>query len=139
MAKNTRLADIAINAQANVFADMLRSGFIDIYDGDQPESPEVEVGTRKLAVSLRLGAPAFMPAVKGVLSANPIQSAKIVADVTKAKWARLYQADHATAMMDVSVGTKEANIIVPTTFMVTGVTMSISSFMHSVAKSTSGV
>lgn len=138
MAKSTKLADIVINAQANALAEMLKDGYIDIYDGDQPESPETDVGTRKLSVTLKLGSPAFLPAVKGVLSANPIQSGRIVADVEKARWARLYQSDHKTPVMDVSVGTKDANIIVPTTHMVSGVTMGVSSFLHAVAKSTSG-
>ncbi len=34
MAKNTRLANSVVNAQANALAEMLKDGFIDIYDGD---------------------------------------------------------------------------------------------------------
>lgn len=139
MSKNTRLANFVVDIQANALAELLNDGFIDIYDGTQPESPDDEVGSRKMCVSLKLGSPAFMPAVKGVISANPIQAGRIVANVNPATWARLYQADHKTSVMDVSVGTRDANIIVPTTHMVSGVTMSVSSFLHSVAKSTTGV
>jgi hypothetical protein len=138
MAKNTKLATDIIDGQADLLAAALKDGFIDIYDGSQPESPETDVGNRKMCVSLKLGSPAFMPAVKGVISANPIQPGRIIADVNPATWARLYRADHKTPVMDVSVGTKDANIIVPTTHMVSGVTMGVSSFLHSVAKSTSG-
>lgn len=139
MAKNTKLATDIIDGQANLLATALKDGYIDIYDGVQPDSPETEVGSRKLCVSLKFGSPAFMPAENGIISANPIQQSRIIADVNPATWARCYRADHKTPVMDVSVGTKDANVIVPTTHMVSGVTMGISSFMHSVAKSVSGV
>lgn len=139
MAKNTKLATDIVDGQANLLAEALKDGFIDIYDGSQPESPETDIGNRKLCVSLKFGSPAFMPAQKGVISAHPIQQGRIIADANPATWARCYRSDHKTPVMDVSVGTKDANIIVPTTHMVTGVTMGISSFLHSVAKSTSGV
>jgi hypothetical protein len=139
MAKNTRLADIVVDAQADALAALLKDGFIDIYDGVQPESPASEVGARKMCVSLKLGAPAFMPSAKGSISANPILSGVSVADVNPATWARLYRSDHKTAVMDVSVGTRDANIILPTTHIVRGVTVTCSSFLHSVAKSTTGV
>lgn len=139
MAKNTKLATDIIDGQANLIAAALKDGFIDVYDGAQPESPEVEVGSRKLCVTLRFGSPAFMPSEKGVISAYPIQQGRILETINPATWARCYRSDHKTPVMDVSVGTKDANIIVPTTHMVTGVTMGISSFLHSVAKSTTGV
>lgn len=139
MAKNTRLANIVIDAQADALAALLKDGFIDIYGGQQPDSPETEVGTRQVCVSLRLGSPAFLPSSKGVLSANPIKSGVSVADVNPATWARLFKADHKTPVMDVSVGTKDANIILPTTNIVKGITVACSSFLHAVAKSTTGV
>jgi hypothetical protein len=94
---------------------------------------------RKLCVSLKFGSPAFMPAVMGIISANPISSSKSVADVNPATWARCFRADHKTAVMDVSAGTKDANIILPNTHIVRGITIGVSSFMHSVAKLTAGV
>lgn len=136
--KNTKLADVAVNAQANALAEILKSGFIDIYDGDQPGSPEQGVGNRTLCVSLELGSPAFLPADRGVISANPIKAADVITDVNAATWARLYKSDHKTAVLDVSVGTKDANIILPTTHLVRGVKVSVSSFTHSVSKSTAG-
>lgn len=139
MAKNTKLATDIINGQADLLAAALKDGYIDIYDGTQPESPEADVGTRKMCVSMRLGSPAFAPSVKGLISANQISSGVSVADVNPATWARLYRADHKTAVMDVSVGTRDANIILPTTHIVRGVTVTCSSFLHSVAKSTTGV
>jgi hypothetical protein len=139
MSKNTRLASFVVDIQANALAELLNNGFIDIYEGPQPESPDESVGLRKLCVSLKFGSPAFMPAVMGIISANPISASKSVADVNPATWARCFRADHKTAVMDVSAGTKDANIILPNTHIVRGITIGVSSFMHSVAKLTAGV
>lgn len=141
MPKSTRLSDIVVNAQADALASLLKDGFIDIYDGAQPESADVAVTTQRRCVSLKLGSPAFLPAEKGVLSANPIASGVAEADAEPATWARLYRADHKTPVMDVSVGTKDggSNIVLPTARIIRGVTVSCTSFVHSVAKSTPGV
>lgn len=139
MAKNTKLADEVVNAQANVLGEMLSDGFIDIYDGAQPESANDSISKQTLCVSLRFGTPAFGPAQKGIISANTIASGVAVATVSNATWARVFRADHKTKVMDVSVGTKDANIILPTTNIVRGVTVQCSSFLHTVAKTTQGV
>lgn len=138
MAKNTKLADVVVNAQGEALATLLKGGFIDIYDGVQPASADVPTSSR-LCVTLQFGSPAFNPAQKGVLSANPIKSGVAVGDAEPATWARLFQEDHKTVVMDVSVGTRDANIILPTARIVKGVTVTCSSFQHSIAKSTAGV
>lgn len=139
MPKNTKLADIVVEKQADALASLLSDGFIDIYDGTQPESADTEIVKQKLCVSLKFGNPAFMPSQRGVISANVIASSVALETVEKASWARLFRADHKTKVMDVSVGTRDANVILPTTNIVRGVTVTCSSFQHSVAKSTSGV
>lgn len=139
MTKKTRLSNLVVNVQADALATLLANGFIDIYDGVQPDSADVDVSNQTLSVSLQFGSPAFMPAQDGVLAANPIKAAVATKTVERATWARLYRSDHKTKVMDVSVGTKDANIILPTTNIQSGVTVSCSSFTHSVAKATSGV
>ncbi len=139
MAKITRLSDAVVNAQAEALAALLKDGFIDLYDGAQPESVETKISTQRRCASLKFGSPAFLPAEKGSIAANQISSAVAEAEAKPVTWARLYRADHKTPVMDVSVGTKDANIILPTTHIVPGVMISCNSFVHSVAKSTSGV
>ncbi len=139
MAKNTRLASFVVDIQANALAELLNNGFIDIFEGPQPDGPDEDVEQRRLCVSLKFGSPAFMPAVMGIISANPIGSSKSVADVNPATWARLFKADHKTAVMDMSVGEKSANIIVPNTHIVRGITIGVSSVTHAVATHTPGV
>jgi hypothetical protein len=138
MAKNTRLDQSIVNAQADILAAALKDGFMDIHGGTQPQGTRNAPGSAP-SVSLKLGSPAFLPAEDGVIAANPIASGVADLDVEKATWARLYRADHKTPVMDVSVGTKDANVILPTTHIVRGVTVSCLSFTHSVPNSTPGV
>lgn len=138
MAKSTKLSDLVVNAQGDALASLLTNGFIDIYDGAQPDSADSPT-TARLCVTLRFGSPAFASAQKGMLAANPIKSGVAVADAEPATWARLYKEDHKTAVMDVSVGTRDANIILPTARIMKGVTVTCSSFQHSIAKSAVGV
>lgn len=142
MPKNTKLSDEVVNAQANALAALLKEGFIDIYDGAQPESVDVAVTTQKRCVSLKMGTPAFLPSERGIISANPISPGVVENDANpRATWARLYKADHKTPLIDISVGEKEgtANLVIPTTRLVKGVTVICNSFIHSVAKATPGV
>lgn len=141
MAKDTSLANFLISDQANIMAAHLDEGYIDIFDGAKPDAPDSEVTTQKRCVSLRLGKPAFLPADKGVIVANPIASGVAFADAMPATWARLYKADHKTAVMDVTVGAKSGqfNIVLATDRIVKGITVTCTSFVHSVAKSTPGV
>ena len=127
-----------VNSQADVLAMLCADGHIDFFDGVQPDNADTDA-KQSPCLTLRFGSPAFMPAKEGVLTANPIRSSVAMRTVEKATWARLFQADHKTVVMDVSVGTKDANIILPTTHIVAGVTVSCSSFTHSVAKTTQGV
>lgn len=139
MARSTRLSSLLVNGQAELLSKLLANGFIDIYDGTQPAEADDEISGQKLGVTLQFGNPAFLPAEKGAISANPIRSGVATNELKKATWARLYREDHKTKVMDVSVGERDANIILPTTHIVRGVTVSCASFVHSIAKKTIGV
>lgn len=141
MAKDTTLATVVVDDQANILAGLLNNGYLDIFDGDKPDSVEAEISNQKRCVSLRLGEPAFQKADKGVIVANPISSGIAFNDAMPATWARLYRADHKTAVMDVTVGAKSGqfNIVLPTDRIVRGVTVTCTSFVHTVARSTPGV
>lgn len=138
MAKDTRLSTLVVNVQADALATLADDGWLDVYGGDRPATPDEPIDDRKRAASLRLGKPAFARAKDGVLSANPIAMAVAVLDVNPVTWARITASDHKTALWDVSVGTKDANVILPTTNVAAGVSISVSSFTHRVAKSSPG-
>lgn len=147
MARDTRLSTLVVNAQADALAKLADGGFVDIYDGERPKSADDPVTSQKLGVSLQLGSPAFLPAVNGDISANPMTVGISVAELQKATWARITRADHKSTLFDVSVGMRRknapgnepiANLILPNTHIVENIPVSCSSFIHSVAKSTPG-
>lgn len=138
MPKNTNLSNLSVNVEADAFAVLLDGGFIDIYDGKQPDSADTPITTQILGVTLAFGSPAFGRADKGIITSNPIKSGVAVNTVNPAKWARITRSDHKTVVMDVSVGTAKANIIVPTTNIAAGVMVTCSAYSHSIAKSAPG-
>ena len=112
--RNMNVTSLAVCAKANALGALLNDGYLDFFDGRQPSSAETPIDTQILGVSLRFGAPAFRPAIAGVIVSNPIQPGEVITPIT-VTWARLYQADHKTVILDMSVGTSDANIIVPQT------------------------
>lgn len=136
MSKNTQLTTLAVNTEADAFAALMNDGYLDIYDGSQPANGDVAISGQTLGVSIRFGAPAFLPAVAGLIAANPMTPGVIAASINPATWGRVYRSDHVTPVMDVSVGTSDANVVLPTTNLVAGVTVTVGSFTHTVAKST---
>ena len=136
MAKNSQLSNLTVNAECNALAELLNGGFIDLMDGPQPDAADLPITTQTLGVTLTFGDPAFRPAVAGVLVSNPIQPGVAVANVAPT-WARMYKADHKTAVLDISVGTEDANLIIPVPNLEKGVTLS-ASYSHVIAKSAAG-
>jgi hypothetical protein len=54
-------------------------------------------------------------------------------------WARLYRADHKTPVMDMSVGERDADIILRSSKVARGATIECVSFEYCVPKSTGGM
>lgn len=137
MAKNTQLTNLAASTEADALSDLLDNGWIDILDGTQAATADTAIGSQVVLVSLRLNTTFSGAASAGVLTANAITSGTAVATGT-ASWARIYKSDHTTTVMDCSVATSDANVIVPTTSIVSGQEITCSSFTHTVAKSSTG-
>jgi hypothetical protein len=137
MAKNTQLTNLAVNTEADALAALLNAGFIDIYDGAQPATGDTAIGAQTKLARCTFGNPAFGASVAGVITANAI-TADSDADATgTAAWARILKSD-GTPVMDVSVGTAAANIILNSLAIQIHAQVSITSFTHTVAKATSG-
>ncbi len=105
--------------------DQLNSGFIDIYDGTRPATPETAVVLQTKLVRCTFGATAFAAASAGSKSANAITSGTGLAAGTAA-WARLLKSN-GTACFDVNVGTSGAMLIMPALVTAVGGTTAISS------------
>ncbi len=130
MALNTRTSLVLDAAKLDGTKALFDSGWIDIYDSTgagQPATPETAITTQILIVSLRFAATAFPVAVGRVATANAITSGTAVATKT-ATWCRIYQSDHTTVLSDGSVGLATSNIVLNAVDIVTGATVSCTSF-----------
>ena len=127
MSLNPSLAINSRNVMMNQLAPLLNSGFIEIYDGTQPANADTAVSTQNLICTLTFGSTAFGASSGGTITANAITSGTAVFSST-ATWCRLYKSDGTTVVMDGSVGTSAANLVVVTTSIASGVVVSCSSF-----------
>jgi hypothetical protein len=139
MALNTQMSDTAVNAEANALAPLFNTGYLRIYTGTQPTNANTAIGAQTLLSTLRFGATAFPTAVAGVLTANAITSDTSAAATGTATWFRALQSDGTTVLMDGSVGTSAANLVLGTTTITAAQTVSCSSFVHTVNEATSGL
>ena len=118
MAKATRHAVAARNAAANAITALIgASGFLDIYDGTQPTNPDTALGAQNLLAHLALTADAFADAVSGVSTANAITEDASANASGTATWFSL-TTSAGTRILDGTVGTSDANLILVTTAIV---------------------
>lgn len=139
MALNTQLTDAVVNAQADLIGGYLDNGYLRIYDGTQAATADTAVGAQVLLAELRFNADAFPAASGGVLTANAITADSSANASGTASWFRALKSDGTTVVMDGSVGTASANMIIATTTITAAQTVSCSSFTHDVKNSTSGL
>lgn len=118
--QQARMADLVSNIGS--------AGLLKIYDGTQPASPDTAVGAQVLLSTHTCGSP-FGPASSSahpsVLTANAIGSAT-AGNTSTATWFRITTSG-ATAVVDGSVGTSSADLILNSTSITTGQTVSITS------------
>lgn len=137
MAKNTQMSYAACNIKANAIGSALDDGYIYFYSGSQPANADTAVpGGSTLLATGRFAADAFGAAVNGVITAAAIAQFNASADGTAA-WVRCCTSDGTTVIMDGTVGTANANVVVPSAAFVTGVAVQVSSFTHTEPRATS--
>lgn len=135
MPLNTQLSNTVVNAQATALAALCNGGFIRVFNGTQPANANTAITSQVLGVTLAFGSPAFDGPTNGVLIANPITPGVAVQSITPT-WARIYHNDMNTVIMDVSVGASNCNMILNS--FTAGTTITCSSFIHTVSKSSLG-
>lgn len=123
------ISTAARNAAANAAVDLLDGGSgaakIRIYSGAQPAGPDTAIGAQVLLAELTCSDPAFGAASAGVktLDNTPVLSAAGLAAGTAA-WFRAVDSAN-VAVIDGSVGTSAADLILNTTAISVGVTVEI--------------
>jgi len=139
MAKNTQLANATVNGQADNLATRLNNGYLRIYDGSQPATADTAVSTQTLLAELRFNATAAPTASAGVLTFNALTADSSANATGTAAWYRALSSDGSTVVMDGTVGTTDANLILNSTAIQSGAQVSVTSFTHTVQKATSGL
>jgi hypothetical protein len=127
MAANTHLSSASWDLALNAALDVLNSGFLEIYDGAQPATPNVAVSTQNKLAKLTLAATAFTASSGGTKTANAIGSVAGLFAGT-ATWFRVFKSDDTTAVLDGSVGTSGADLNLNAVAIVIGATVAVSSW-----------
>lgn len=139
MALNSQVSDVGAAAEANAFGPLFNTGYLRIYSGSQPANADTALGAQVLLATLRFNATAFPASTNGVLTANAITSDTNAVAGGTASFFRAFKSDGTTVLMDGTVGTSAANMILPTTTISAGQTVSCSSFVHTIQKATAGL
>jgi hypothetical protein len=139
MSLNTQLANATVNGQADDLAARLNNGYLRIYDGTQPATADTAIGAQVLLAELRFNATAAPAASGGLLTFNAITSDSSANASGTASWFRALKSDGTTVVLDGSVGTSGTNLVMATTTITSGQTVSCSSFTHDVLNSSSGL
>lgn len=141
MPLQTRLSNVTVNSQADSLARRLDNGFLRLYSGVQPGSADIAVTDQVLLAELRFATPSAPAAANGVLTFSAIV-ADAAADATGiATWLRCVSSDGSTVVMDGSVGVtgSTSNLELATNSIVQNAQVTVTSFVHTVAKSGVGL
>jgi hypothetical protein len=129
-----RYSNVAVNAKMDALAPLLNNGYLRLYDGLQPTTPDTAIGKQRLLAELRFGMPAFGAAVAGVITATEITQDSAAAATGTATWYRAFKSDGRTAIHDGSVGTVGSNINLNSALIEARAIVAISDFTLTDAK-----
>lgn len=131
MASNLNYPDALRNAMLDAITTRAgTSALLRIYDGSQPTDADTAVGAQVLLAELTCNASAFAAAASdGVLTANAITSDSSANATGTAAWFRLLASNGTTVVMDGTVGTSSADLILNTTAIVEGGPVAVSSLV----------
>jgi hypothetical protein len=126
MASNLKYSNGTRDAQQNGLITYAGSAaIIKLYDGTQPANANTAVSTQVLLVSLNISG-TFGTDSNGTITLSSVTNGTAVATGTAA-WFRITKSDGTTVVMDGSVGTSSADMILNNTSIASGQTVSISS------------
>ena len=126
MASNLKYSNGTRDAQQNGLITYAGSAaIIKIYSGTQPVNANTAISGQTLLVSLNVSG-TFGTDSNGTITLSSVTSATAVATGT-ASFFRITKSDGTTVVMDGSVGTSSADMILDNTSIATGQTVSITS------------
>ena len=126
MASNLKYSNGTRDAQQQGLITYAGSGaIIHIYDGTQPSNANTAISGQTLLVSLTISG-SFGTDSNGTITLSSVTNGTAVASGT-AQFFRITKSDNSTVVMDGSVGTSSADMILNNTSIANGQTVSISS------------
>lgn len=126
MPSNLKYSNGTRNAQQQGLITYAGSGcLINIYQGTQPANANTAISTQTLLVSLPITG-SFGTDANGTITLSTVTSASAVATGT-ASFFRIFKSNGTTVVMDGSVGTSNADMILNTTAIANTQTVTISS------------
>lgn len=134
MANDVRMSNTLINAQGAAGNALFNTGYLRIYNGTRPATAEVAVTSQTLLAECRFGSTAFGSPVAGVSTANAISGEDATLADGTATWARALQSDGSTVLEDYEVGVTGADLNLNSVDIVSGVPLTITSFVRTMPK-----
>lgn len=132
MASNLKMANTAVNAEADALAALCNNGKLQIYDGAQPVNADTDVGAQLKLVEFSLPNPAFASAVAGLLVGETITSVNALQTGT-ATWFRIVSSGD-VKLWDGSVAVLDADLILNSVNIGAGAAVSVTGVTHQVTK-----
>jgi hypothetical protein len=128
VAANTHLTTASWDLALNAALDVLNGGgFLEIYDGSQPATPNTAITSQVKLAKLPLASTAFGASSGGTKTAGAVTSAAALATGT-ATWFRAFKSDDTTAVIDGSCGTSGTDLVLNDVSITSGGTVSVSSW-----------
>jgi hypothetical protein len=134
MANNPKFANVTVNAEADALARLLDNGYLRVYSGSQPATADTALGAQVLLAELRFNATSAPAASAGVLTFNALTSDTSADATGTAAFYRALKSDGTSVVMDGSVGTSSADLVLNSTAIQSGAQVDVTSFAVTVSK-----
>lgn len=119
------------NVQADATKVRFDNGYLELYDGAKPASPQDSVGASVLLARLRFTSPAAASQANGLITMNPLVPESSAPAGGHAVWYRALEADGTTPLADGTCGVGAGyDCQMATTTIVLGQVVSCSAFTH---------
>ena len=119
MSRRATISTESRNSALNAIVALLAGGYLRIYSGTQPPTPDVTTVEPQL-IEVRLGDPAFAASRGGSASVNGMTSTGPATETGRPTWCRFLRADGNTGVIDGTVGTDNANVVILASEIVAG-------------------
>lgn len=142
MAKATTLSNATVQGEGDALVALLSNGYLRIYSGTQAATADTAIGAQVLLAELRFGTPAAgATPTSGIITMNAITSDSDADNTGTAAWFRCLKSDGATGVLDgtADIAGNSPNLVLSTTSIVQHATVAVSTFTHTINKTTSGL